>query len=138
MRAAQTMLLVWFSCIYILLLLKNKIHGQNQTDEAGEVIPTEGIGAHEEEGEEGEDREGDDLLQDLELPDGERSAELGRPDAVGGDLETILEEGDAPTQQHDGGQPEAFEPRLEGDVPVPCQRHEGVGDDEQHDGGDSA
>ena len=120
------------------LFSENEVHGQNQAGEPGEVVPTEGVGAHEEEREEGEDREGDDLLQDLELPDRKRAAELGGAEAVGRHLEAILEEGDAPTQQHDDGQPEAFEPRLESDMPVPRQRHEGIGDDEQSDGGDSS
>lgn len=122
----------------IKLFPENEVHGENQAGEAGEVVPPERIGLHEEEREEREDRERDDFLDDLELPDGERPAELGRTDAVGRNLETILEQGDAPAQQNDGRQPEPFEPRLERDVPVPGQRHESVGDDEQHDGGDSA
>ena len=63
--------------------------------------------------------------------------ELGRTDAVGRDLEAVFEEGDAPTQEDDGHGPETFEPRFEGDMPVPGQRHEGVGDDEQQNGGKS-
>jgi len=46
-----------------------------------------------EEGEDGEDDEGDDLLDDLEL-DGREAVGA---DAVGGNLQAVLEEGDAPT-----------------------------------------
>ena len=53
-------------------------------------------------------------------------------------LETVFEQGDAPAQEHDGHQAEALEFRLECDVAVPCQRHEGVGDDQQRDGKESA
>jgi len=95
------------------------------------MVPPERIGLHEDEREKGEDRERDNLLDDLELPNGNRPAELRRADAVGRDLETIFQEGDSPAQQHDSGHPETFEPRFERDMPVPRQRHESVRHDEQ-------
>lgn len=101
------------------------------------MVPTERIGLHEDEGEEGEDRKRDDFLNNLELPNRERAAELGRTDAVGRDLKTILEEGYSPAQQHDSRQPETFEPRLECDMPVPRQCHESVRHDEQPHSNDS-
>ena len=46
------------------------------------------------------------------LPDRERTSEFGAADAVGGDLEAVFEQRDAPAQQNDGRQPEAFEPAI--------------------------
>ena len=50
------------------------------------------------------------ILKHLEFPDRERTSEFGAADAVGGDLEAVFEQRDAPAQQNDGRQPEAFEP----------------------------
>ncbi len=47
-------------------------------------------------GEDSEDAEGDDLLDDLKLVWGE----VAGADAVGGDLEAVLEEGDTPTDEN--------------------------------------
>ncbi len=101
------------------------------------MVPAQGVGFHEDQREDGEDRERYDLLNHLEFPDRERTSEFGAADAVGGDLEAVFEQRDAPAQQNDGRQPEAFEPRFEGDMPVPRQRHKGVGDDEQQNGGET-
>lgn len=74
-------------------------HEEGSGDEAAEgygVVPVEPF-AEVVDGEDAEDREGDDLLDDLEL--GRR--ESAGADAVGGDLETVLEEGDAPADEDD-------------------------------------
>ena len=117
------------------LLAEDEVDGQNQAEEAGQVVPAQGVRAHEDQGEDREDREGDSLLDDLQLPDREGTSELGRADTVGRNLKTVLEQGNAPAEEHDGHQTEAFEFGFECDVSVPGQRHEGVGDDEQHYGG---
>ncbi len=101
------------------------------------MVPAQGVGFHEDQREDGEHRERHDLLNDFQLPDRERAPEFGASDAVGRDLETVFEQRDAPAQQDDGEKPEAFESGFEGDMPVPRQRHESVGDDEQQNGGDS-
>lgn len=125
---------VSIGCHGRLLFAEDEVDGQNQAEESGEVVPAQRIRAHEDQREDGEDRERDDLLDHLELPDREGTAEFGAADAVGRDLKAIFKQGDAPAQQHDGHEAEALEPRFEGDMPVPGQRHESVGDDEQNDG----
>ena len=53
-----------------------------------------------EDGEEREDRQGDDLLDGLQL----RRIEVAVTDAVGRDLQHVLEKGDAPADEDDHGQ----------------------------------
>lgn len=101
------------------------------------MVPAQRIRAHKDQREDAKYRERDDLLDHLQLPDRERTAELRAAEAVGRDLKTVFEQGDAPTQQDDRDESETFESRFEGDVTVPGQRHEGVGDDQQKNGGDS-
>lgn len=101
------------------------------------MIPAQGVGFHEYQREDGEDRKRYDFLNHLQFPDRERASEFGAADTVGGDLEAVFEQRDAPAEQDDGYHPEAFEPRFEGDMAVPRQRHEGVGDDEQQNGGET-
>ena len=74
------------------------------------MVPAQGVGFHKDQREDGEDRERYDLLNHLQFPDRERTSEFGAADAVGGDLEAVFEQRDAPAQQNDGRQPEALEP----------------------------
>src|SRR5688500_13745259 len=76
--------------------------------------------------EDGEDHQGDDLLEDLEL---RRGVPFVVPDAVGGDLKHVLGEGDQPAHKDD--QPEGGLLVIE--VPVPRERHEHVGDRQEDD-----
>ena len=92
------------------LFPEDEIDGQNQAEKSGEVVPAQGVGFHKDQREDGEDRERYDLLNHLQFPDRERTSEFGAADAVGGDLEAVFEQRDAPAQQNDGRQPEAFEP----------------------------
>lgn len=69
-------------------------------------------------GEDSEDAEGDDLLDDFELG-GRESASA---DAVGGDLQTVLEEGYAPADQDDFPKCDFFV----FEVSVPGHGHEDV------------
>ena len=94
------------------------------------MVPAQRVGFHEDQREDGEHRERHDLLNDFQLPDRERTAEFGASDAVGRDLKAVFEQRDSPAQQDDGEYPESFEFGFEGDMPVPCQRHEGVGNHE--------
>ena len=119
------------------LFPEDEIDGQNQAEESGEVVPAQGVGFHEDQCKEREYGKRYDLLYHFKFPDGERAAELRGADAVGGDLKAVFEQGDAPAQQDDRQHAEAFEFRFECDMPVPCERHEGVRYDEQNDGGDS-
>ena len=102
------------------------------------MVPPQGVRFHEDDGEDREDQQGDDLLDHFEFPDRKGASQLGAADAVGRDLETVFEQGDAPTEQDDGQHPEAFYLRFESDMPVPSQCHEGIGEDQQGDGGEGA
>jgi hypothetical protein len=74
------------------------------------------------------DRERDDLLDDLELRDGiDRVAP-----AVRRDHEQVFKEGDAPARKDDQPERRALEFRVQ--IAIPCERHENVRADQQHDG----
>ncbi len=80
-------------------------------------------------GEEDEDHEGDDLLDNLQLHEGEGSAVALEAHAVGGDLKAVLKESDAPREEdHEnkgcGVGEEAHV--LELQVAVPRERHKHV------------
>ena len=68
------------------------------------MVPMESLALEEHRGEDGEDDEGDGLLNDLELHQGERTTILMEANAVGRYLATVLEKGKTPTQQDDGKQ----------------------------------
>lgn len=117
---------------------ENKIDGQYQTAEPCDVIPLKRFVLAEKQHEGGEDDKRDYLLNHFQLPQRERPPVFDAADPVGRNLKTVFEQGDAPTQQHDGCERHPFEFRLEYDVPVPRQRHKGVGADKQQDGKNSA
>ena len=100
------------------------------------MVPAQGVGFHKDQREDGEDRERYDLLNHLQFPDRERTSEFGAADAVGGDLEAVFEQRDAPAEQDDGQHPEALYFGFESDMPVPSQCHKGIGKDQQGDGGE--
>ena len=62
------------------------------------MVPAQGVGFHKDQREDGEDRERYDLLNHLQFPDRERTSEFGAADAVGGDLEAVFEQRDAPAR----------------------------------------
>src|SRR5271157_4730020 len=76
--------------------------------------------------EDGEDHQRDHFLNHFKLD----RTEPGGPDAVGGNLEAILEEGDKPADENH--LPERLMPEPK--VPIPGKGHEDVGDGEKNDG----
>ena len=89
------------------------------------MIPAQ-LGAEVESRKSTEDRQRNNLLDDFELHNGE--AAVSQP--VGGYLEAILEEGDAPADQYDLPQRLAFIFQMA----IPGAGHEDVGEDEKNDG----
>ena len=77
-------------------------------------------------GEDGEDHQGDDFLDHLEL----NWAEAVRANPVGRHLQAILEEGNAPADEND--LPQGLVAKSE--VAVPGKGHEDVGEGEKNDG----
>ena len=117
---------------------EDKVNGHDKAEESRHVIPVQGLLFPEEQHERGEYDKRDDLLDHLQLPQRERPAVFDAADAVGRNLKTVFEQGYTPAQQNDQSQRNPFEFRLEDDVPVPCQRHEGIGTDEQQNGKESS
>jgi hypothetical protein len=103
---------------------EDEIDRAHEAKRRPDVIPLEPL-AHVEHGERREDGERDHLLQDLQL--GERDAGAVA-EAIGRDLEQVLEERDAPAHER-GDVPRARLQVLQ--VPVPRERHEKVGRGQQ-------
>ena len=112
--------------------MKDEEGGGDQAEPGRGVIPAQ-VGAEVESGKDAEHDEGDDLLNDLEL----NGREAFGADAVGGHLEAVFKESNAPADDDD--LPEGFVAELQ--VAIPGKGHEDVGDDEKdycpHDGLDA-
>src|SRR5690606_36652218 len=93
---------------------------------AGDGVPADRL-LEVDESEDDENGEGDDFLERLELGAGQAG---GVADAIGGDLETVLEKGDPPA--HEDDEPERAAGETE--VAVPREAHEDVGGHEEQDG----
>lgn len=118
------------------LFLEGEEDGENDEEEADEVVPLDGLAFENEGDDEGEDDEGDAFLDDLELHEREGAAgDLGTY-AVGGDHETVLEQGHAPREEDDGNEgPVGDELHLlKLEVAVPRKCHEDIGAYEHHYG----
>ena len=89
------------------------------------MIPAQ-LGAEVESRKSTEDRQRNDLLDDFKLHD--REAAVSK--SVGGHLEAVFEEGDAPADQYDLPQRLAFIFQMA----IPGAGHEDVGEDEKNDG----
>lgn len=111
------------------LFFKHEKNRQHQAGEAGQVVPFESFGLEQGKGKNGEYRQGDDFLNDLQFHEWERSAIQSVADAVGRHHEAVFEEGDAPTDDDNGKQSEVLRHLhfLELQVAIPSKGHEGVG-----------
>src|SRR6201993_3868735 len=79
----------------ILPLVEDEKRPKGDAGKASRVVPSEGI-SQVGDGEDREHRKGEDLLNGLEL----RAGEFVGAETVGGNLESILEQGDAPAGHH--------------------------------------
>ena len=104
--------------------VKHEKCGGDQAYAGSGVVPAEML-AEVKGDEDAEDHQGDDFLHDLEL----HGAESSCADAVGGYLETVLKQRDAPTDEDH--LPQSLIAELQ--VAVPGNGHEDVGEDEQND-----
>ena len=80
----------------LLRLSKHKINSGNEAEEGSDVVPVEGFALETKGYYNGEDDEGDDLLENLELYQGEGAAIVQKADAVGGYLTHVFKKSDAP------------------------------------------
>jgi hypothetical protein len=92
--------------------------------EGDKVVPSE-LFLEIQNGEHGEDDEGYDLLDDLQL----RRGEMVMADAVCGDLEAVFGKGDEPAHKYHLPQGRV----LVSQMPVPGKGHEHVGNGQKHD-----
>lgn len=107
---------------------------ENEKDESDNVIPTQSLVFHYQQYDDGEDGERHSLLNHLQLPNRERSSELGTAAAIGRHHKTILGKCHEPTQTDDGEQSETLDFALEKDLTVPSERHKDVGTGEKQYG----
>ena len=110
------------------LLLEYEVNCQDQEDETDHVVVGEGLVLEKDKHENGEDGHGEKLLDDLELPEVEGTAVVDEADAVGRHHETVLDQGDAPTEEYHQRQRQLAEPSraLQLQVTVPRERHENI------------
>lgn len=114
-------------------LLKNKINRQHQKAETYQVVPFECLVFEEQGGEKGKHHQGNDFLQHFEFDQRKGTAVFAEADAVGGYLEKIFEQGNAPADEYNGHQAQIAEPLhfMEFEVAVPGKGHEDVGKNKQ-------
>src|SRR5882762_10239177 len=105
-------------------LVENKKYRQRNASKPGRVVPLQLL-AQVQDGKNRKHRQRNHFLNSFEL----RRCEFVRADAVRRNLETILEESDAPTRQDD--LPQRLASVFE--VAIPGKRHEDVREDEQKD-----
>lgn len=112
-----------------LRLQEHKEHRQDKAHEGGDVVPVEGFSLEHEHYYDGEDREGDNFLNDFELEEVERAAVGLEADAVCRDGEAVLKEGYSPGEQDDQNEwPAGGDFHLtELEMAVPGKSHENVG-----------
>ena len=82
------------------LLLENKINRPDQTQKAHQVVEPQVLVLEKQEHKDGEDRQGDHLLDDLEFHQRKRPSGLLVPQTIGRYHKAVLQQGDAPTDQH--------------------------------------
>lgn len=117
------------------LFHEDEIHGSDEADECGKVIPMQALPLEEDVGDDGEDDERHALLYHFELYQIEWTAVVDESDAVGWYLAAVFEEGDRPTEGDDSDEwPVAAGARLlEFEMSIPCERHEDVAQHEEQD-----
>lgn len=115
-----------------MLFQEGEEDSEDEAGESDEVVPVDGLPLEYEQDDDGENSEGNDFLDDLELDKIERTAVLAVADTVGGDGQTVLEKSYAPREKDD--QDERPSGRnlhfTQFEMPIPCERHEDVRADE--------
>lgn len=121
-------ILLFFNKITLRLFSEYEIHRKHQEAETDEVVVGKTLCLKEQNGEQREYDQRDSFLNDLQLPEVERTAVLLEPDAVGGYLEAVFKECNAPTDEDNQGQCQL--PCIETQMTIPCTGHEDIGDEQ--------
>lgn len=119
-----------------LLSFEGEEHRGDQQHERNDVVNTKCLGAENKQREHSENQQRNNLLNDLELDQRERSSRARKPDAVGRNLNAVLEKRDAPTDYDHGdkGQMVTATRCAQLQVAIPRHGHENIGDHQQADG----
>ena len=113
-------------------LKEREVDCGDEQEESHKVVPVQLLVLEKDSDKDGEDGECDDLLNDLELHERERSSVLDIADAVGRHHKHILKQGDAPREEDDPDQwpVSADALGLQFEVSIPCERHDDVAHDQ--------
>ncbi len=95
------------------LFLKCKEYCSDQTEEGPEVVHTETLGLKKEDSQQCKYGEGDNLLNNLQLEEGEGAAIIDKAEAVGGHHSAILKQSDEPADKDNGKDGQCRELRTE-------------------------
>ena len=82
------------------LLPEHEIDGGDEAKEGGGVVPMKVFTLEHEGGNDGEDGEGDDFLNHLQLHEGVRTSVANETEFVGWHLQGVFEEGNAPREDN--------------------------------------
>lgn len=120
-------------------LFPDKIDGQNEEQEADEMIPFQGLIFKEKQGKYGKHQQGDDLLGYLQLHERKWSAVFSIADSVRRDHEAIFEKCDQPAGQNNAEQTGFLKKFkvLKLQVAVPGKGHKNVGQEQKCDRGNT-
>ena len=80
----------------IMSFQEHKKHSQHHADKGGQMVPVQRLVLEDEGHDDGEDRQGNDLLDDFQLEQVKGSAVTDEANAVGGNHETVFKQGHAP------------------------------------------
>src|SRR5690606_6600319 len=120
------------------LLFEYKIYGQYEEHKTDQVIDPETLIFKHQHRKQGEDYQCNDFLNYLELPEIERSPVSLVTYLIGRYLKTVFEQGNSPTDQDDGPEPELGKSRhgIKLEMAVPGQGHKNIRNDQKGDGQD--
>ena len=116
------------------LFFERKKHCKDDEQEWNDVIPTEGFGLEHRDHDNGKHGQRDSFLYDFQLDKIEGASVLHGANAVGGNHEGILEQGDAPWHQDDEKERPIFwtgDDFEQFELAIPGKGHEYVGNNEQ-------
>ena len=107
---------------------------EDKADKGGDMVPMEGLATKSKNREKSEDKNRNNLLNNFELHERERSSVAGKADAIGRNLATILKKSNAPGKENDENKRRMVGDNLQLaqlEMAVPGKSHKDVGDDEK-------